>query len=1210
MPNQENTVKLTAEISASSNGLISALKQASSAINDTTGNWHDKFSQLKDSTSLISQSVKNLGELVAQAGDADMSHLSASLGEVQSSFSKVQAEVGAFSQQLSELKNRASELGMPVDDFQRFAQAVENANVGMEQGSTAIRNMQKNITAMMNGMPEAKALFDQLGISLETLGSNSVMGNLTAIASAMQSVVPSTEQAKASMDMFGTSMQDMLHLSQEYGKVLANQNEGMFASDKDVQNAISLTAAIGKLGDQITKITGVEGQATAANGDLGDSYKDLFNYINTQKKELADLLVTYQKYVEGLKRVVTSTSDSDGAVRLFSEHIGTIANEVEFDLDRLRKTTGKDILDVREIDSLPSVKKLKYMGTFIKDFRKALQEEITAVHGIANQRLDLGAPIDTKELDMALDHIEKLRPAVETYIEGLSKLGEMKGVGVPKSLVKDAQQLLQFINDSNEALSSLQTSSFHENFTLKLESAKKEYAELEKTIESMVERANQSGKIEIIDPAHAEELLNKFCALREELDKLKEMEGDVGAMLLEKGAGEEIDGIADKLITIEDEIEKLNYEASKNPFEKLWDGAKKFGNALRHPIDGTKTLRDRVSDLGGKGFRTAVTGVVEIGKAFVHPIDQCRKLKDQMDKFVASTHRAKSVVKQIGDGSGGLAKNMNLTAADAKQALGQMAGMGGKLGFIVWAGRTFLNSLNMWIKGFTEAAKQAREIQEILSEQQTGVAQRNEQRAEGLVGALRKYAELRDKIAKEGNATDMDELAKLQREISVKYGVELKEGAEEFREAFQWADNMKKDAIESQIASLEKLNKALANEEKELKSVWRNVLKYRLDAGGWLQSYDRANAIQRERGRNDDQIAELREKLRVAQAGNELGDWESEQSAKTKDETRKKQEEATKTLEDAIKKLVEWENSITDTEQQKQLREIWKKYADAVNAGVSPLNARAVALKAIAEMLKEEKETEQKKHEELVKAMEERVKAYRSAYEAYVQADKAVVDAKREYAKTQAELNREAKSERISRRRERLQKAMGRFGFTPFEGFKLDESSSERRERRRNAQIDASISEKMGRAQAGDRVHWTRAEKERLGEFQKLQRKDKQLEAAQKQMEAAEKQRKSAEQLHEAAKAIQTASKGMGEASRNLGTAIGDIIGNALPKRGRKAKTDEEAREVFDNMGLTLNAKGVPEIIGEKQSQATYNGQLDLLHKDLQNIMRNTYLVK
>ena len=45
-------------------------------------------------------------------------------------------------------------------------------------------------------------------------------------------------------------------------------------------------------------------------------------------------------------------------------------------------------------------------------------------------------------------------------------------------------------------------------------------------------------------------------------------------------------------------------------------------------------------------------------------------------------------------------------------------------------------------------------------------------------------------------------------------------------------------------------------------------------------------------------------------------------------------------------------------------------------------------------------------------------------------------------------------------------------------------------------------------------------------------------------------------------------------------------------------------------MGLTLNAKGVPEIIGEKQSQATYNGQLDLLHKDLQNIMRNTYLVK
>ena len=120
--NSETKVKLVAEISASSNGLISALKQASGAINDTTQSWSSKFSQLKDSTSLISQSVKNLGDLVGKVGDIDMDvegveKVSTAISDVSKAFESVQGEVETFKASLVSMKNTASELGMPIEEY-------------------------------------------------------------------------------------------------------------------------------------------------------------------------------------------------------------------------------------------------------------------------------------------------------------------------------------------------------------------------------------------------------------------------------------------------------------------------------------------------------------------------------------------------------------------------------------------------------------------------------------------------------------------------------------------------------------------------------------------------------------------------------------------------------------------------------------------------------------------------------------------------------------------------------------------------------------------------------------------------------------------------------------------------------------------------------------------------------------------------------------
>ena len=119
-----------------------------------------------------------------------------------------------------------------------------------------------------------------------------------------------------------------------------------------------------------------------------------------------------------------------------------------------------------------------------------------------------------------------------------------------------------------------------------------------------------------------------------------------------------------------------------------------------------------------------------------------------------------------------------------------------------------------------------------------------------------------------------------------------------------------------------------------------------------------------------------------------------------------------------------------------------------------------------------------------------------------------------------------------------------------------------------------------------------------------LEELQSQLEAAQKQMDAADKQQKAAEQLQEAAKAIQNANKGVGDSAKELGRAVGEMLANSLPKRSRRG-SKKEASEIFDNAGMTL--KGMDATIGEK---ASYGSQLDILHKDLQTIMKNTYLVR
>lgn len=178
----------------------------------------------------------------------------------------------------------------------------------------------------------------------------------------------------------------------------------------------------------------------------------------------------------------------------------------------------------------------------------------------------------------------------------------------------------------------------------------------------------------------------------------------------------------------------------------------------------------------------------------------------------------------------------------------------------------------------------------------------------------------------------------------------------------------------------------------------------------------------------------------------------------------------------------------------------------------------------------------------LAKAQENQVKELnnlRQAQASYQQALLKARDAQAQLDEVKREQAREAKEERLSNRRERLKRKMGAFGFSLPEDFNVNLKGKALSDRRRQKALDSSISDKVARQEAGQRVHWTTQERKRIQEYQKLDKKDKSVEAAQKQMEAADKQKAAAETLQQASNELRNAQYGVQYGYRGVLNARG-----------------------------------------------------------------------
>lgn len=180
----------------------------------------------------------------------------------------------------------------------------------------------------------------------------------------------------------------------------------------------------------------------------------------------------------------------------------------------------------------------------------------------------------------------------------------------------------------------------------------------------------------------------------------------------------------------------------------------------------------------------------------------------------------------------------------------------------------------------------------------------------------------------------------------------------------------------------------------------------------------------------------------------------------------------------------------------------------------------------------------------LAKEREQREREYLAALKSYKDATRRVGEAVEELARTSAQLARERRADAISARRERLQRRMSRYRFTPFEGFSVDETGAQRAERRRNYRLDESIAGKLARQETGERVHYSQLERNRLAEYQRLERRDKAAEAAQRQMEAADKQAQAAETMGRAVNALAEARGVRGFAAANYSQSLALLHGD------------------------------------------------------------------
>lgn len=182
----------------------------------------------------------------------------------------------------------AGSVGMSVTAFSALEHAAYQADVSTGELGDALKKMQNNLADAAGGTGEAKASFEQLGLSVTDLAADSPEVALGKIGDAINGVGNSAQQTQAVMNIFGQSagpafrellaegsagLKASMEEAKRFDKVLNDTDAAKVrqANDafKNVANVIqgALKAAVVELAPHITKVvTGFVDAGTAAGG--------------------------------------------------------------------------------------------------------------------------------------------------------------------------------------------------------------------------------------------------------------------------------------------------------------------------------------------------------------------------------------------------------------------------------------------------------------------------------------------------------------------------------------------------------------------------------------------------------------------------------------------------------------------------------------------------------------------------------------------------------------------------------------------------------------------------------------------------------------------------------------------------------------------------------------------------------------------------------
>lgn len=324
----------------------------------------------------------------------------------------------------------------------------------------------------------------------------------------------------------------------------------------------------------------------------------------------------------------------------------------------------------------------------------------------------------------------------------------------------------------------------------------------------------------------------------------------------------------------------------------------------------------------------------------------------------------------------------------------------------------------------------------------------------------------------------------------------------------------------------------------------------------------------------------------------------------------------------AIKELDEADADLHLDDYEKKRNAILKKYeelAKTLKYNREEL-ARIEKLKAeeLAKLDKEQaddREKEAKKKADAEMAAEKKVA---DARKKYLEADKNMRKAIADNRIAQSKKAADAEIRQLERVRRRIERQKGRFGFTL--EINPDEKASDTRKRRKTNAIDASIAEKQQRQREGGRVHYTRQERARIGQYRDLHKQGKQVDARIKDLEAAKKQQEAAEQAKAAAERIADAAKKQQEAAKELQDAAKALHGINGENAGKQPTSRPQQRQAV-KPGQRPNARQQQRLPVTPQRPMAptaaavsftpnYTPQLAAILQAVLSLKSNTYIVK